>query len=64
MTATHSTSESETIFSSTFSAEERRALLEEDRQAQLSISAILSFVIAIGMLLGIFSVLLISRLGF
>lgn len=50
-------------FISNFSDEERKVLLEDDRNAQLSISAILAFLIAIGMVLGIISVLLISRLG-
>ncbi|MCA9148760.1 MAG: hypothetical protein KDA92_05655 [Planctomycetales bacterium] len=50
-------------FESTFNDEERRLLLKEDREAQLGISAILGVLIAIGMMLGIFSVTLITKFG-
>jgi hypothetical protein len=50
-------------FVSNFSDEERKTLMEDDREAQLSICAILAVLIAMGMILGIISVLLISRLG-
>jgi hypothetical protein len=51
------------VFQKSFSDEERRALLAEDREAQLGISAILSLLIATGMVLGILSVLLVLYLG-
>ncbi len=50
-------------FESTFTDEERRLLLKEDQEAQLGISAILGVLIAIGMMLGIFSVTLITKFG-
>ena len=52
-----------TTFESTFTDEERRLLLQEDREAQLSISAILGVLITIDMMLGIFSVTLITKFG-
>jgi hypothetical protein len=51
------------VFQSRFSAEERRQLMLEDREAQLGISAILACLIATGMTLGVISVLLIRYLG-
>jgi hypothetical protein len=53
----------QSAFTTNFSEDERRQLLSEDRAAQLGISAILAFLIAMGMILGIISVALISYLG-
>jgi hypothetical protein len=53
----------ENVFLSRFTEEERHALMTEDREAQLSICAILACLIATGMCLGILSVFLVKYLG-
>ena len=58
-----SSHQGQTTFEEKFNDDERRLLLEEDREAQLGISAILGTLIAIGMLLGIMSVVLIAKFG-
>lgn len=53
----------ESVFVARFSEEERRELLEEDRTAQLAISAILTALIGIGVFLGVLGVLLVVYLN-
>jgi hypothetical protein len=55
--------EHQNAFLEKFDDEERQMLLAEDREAQLGVSAILATLIAIGMLLGLFSVSLIAKFG-